>query len=140
MNNSELRLLRYLFIDQFVVKRGVKKEQQTTEYAQVTERILHFSSPSPATPFEENITYTVFDLETTGFYPHMGDEVLSIGAVKVKDGQVLKSQQFYEVVKPFGKVSSFIKKLTGLTEDELGNGISFSEALNRFLEFAEGQY
>ena len=43
-------------------------------------------------------TYVVFDLETTGLYPNSGDSIIEIGAVKIKDGNII--DRYDELIKP----------------------------------------
>ena len=42
--------------------------------------------------------YVVFDLETTGLYPSLGDTIIEIGAVKIKNGQIL--DRYDELINP----------------------------------------
>ncbi|WP_205164910.1 PolC-type DNA polymerase III [Alteribacter salitolerans] len=83
----------------------------------------------------DDLTYTVFDLETTGFFPRMGDEVISIGAMKVNVNHIRFPEHFYEVVRPFKPVSEDVMKLTGLTNKEIKGGESFLIAFFRFVQF-----
>lgn len=82
--------------------------------------------------------FTVFDLETTGFFPDIGDEILSIGAIKIKEGHVKYDKTFYKVVKPIHTVSKATKKLTGLSTEDLAKGASLPDAIQDFLKFSEG--
>ncbi len=79
----------------------------------------------------------IFDIETTGFRPHKGDEIISIGAVKMKGTQRL-TETFYTVVKPERKIPRNIVQLTGIDEELVANAPSLREALYRFAQFTEG--
>ncbi|OAO89107.1 hypothetical protein AXX17_ATUG04440 [Arabidopsis thaliana] len=77
----------------------------------------------------------VFDLETTGFNPYNGDEILSIGAVRIKGGELQESEPFYRLVNPNRKVPKHITELTGITEEMAGDGEDLMQALHDFLDY-----
>lgn len=82
-------------------------------------------------------TFTVFDLETTGFFPKLGDEIVSIGAIKLNVNEIKFPEHFYEVVSPIGEVPEYIYSLTGLAKEQVENGCSFQEAFLKFLQFSK---
>ncbi|PRO64430.1 3'-5' exonuclease [Alkalicoccus urumqiensis] len=77
------------------------------------------------------IDFTVVDLETTGFFPDLGDEVLSIGACR-------NEKQFYDTCSAFKPVPPFIEELTGLKQQQINLSPSFPEILTSYLSFQEG--
>lgn len=85
-------------------------------------------------PFQD-LEVVVFDLETTGFLPDHGDEIISIGAVKVRGDQVLETESFYTLVQPNQVVPAEIEQLTGITNEMLREGIPLSTALQQFMKF-----
>lgn len=89
------------------------------------------------TPLSQ-LEVVVFDIETTGFRPHKGDEILSIGAVKMKGGRLL-AETFYTLVKPERKIPHNIIQLTGIDEEITASAPSVKEALYRFAEFTKGR-
>jgi len=77
--------------------------------------------------------YVVFDLETTSLNPKTG-EIISIGAVKIEDGEI--KSDFQRMIKIKGNLDAKTTKLTGITESMLKNGVPIKEALTDFLNFA----
>lgn len=76
--------------------------------------------------------YVAVDLETTGTSPRW-DEIIEIGAARVKDGEVVET--FQELVNPGFSVGVFIEELTGITDDMLVDACPIEEALPRFVAF-----
>lgn len=84
-----------------------------------------------------NLNVAVFDIETTGFYPDKGDQIISIGAVKIISGKV-SDDSFYSLVQFDKPLPSEIKELTNLSETELESAPPLSEVFISFLEFVKG--
>lgn len=77
--------------------------------------------------------YVVIDIETTGLSVD-SDEIVEIGAVKVREQQV--EATFQALVKIESEISQQVSQLTGLTNDVLqAEGRRLSNALPEFLEF-----
>ncbi|MFC5700418.1 exonuclease domain-containing protein [Cohnella faecalis] len=77
----------------------------------------------------------VFDLETTGFYPYNGDEIISIGGVIVRGGEFAEAEPFYRLVNPKRKVPRHITELTGITNDMVENAPDIMHGLHDFMDF-----
>lgn len=88
------------------------------------------------TPLNE-LELVIFDIETTGFRPQKGDEIISIGAVKMHGFRML-NESFYTLVKPTQCIPQTIIELTGIDESMTANAPSIREALLAFLVFAKG--
>lgn len=76
--------------------------------------------------------YVVFDIETTGLDPEF-DEIIEIGAVKIKDG--IKIDTFNSLIKPEYEIDEFITELTGITNVMVENAPSIDEVLPKFMDF-----
>ncbi len=85
----------------------------------------------------KKLNAVVFDLETTGFYPERGDQILSIGAVKVSGEQVLKEDTFYSLVNNNQQIPENISELTGITEKDVKEAPPLAEVLVKFYEYIE---
>lgn len=85
----------------------------------------------------EQLSYTVFDTETTGLNPSDGDEIIAIGAVRVFNGRVLRREIFDCLVdpkRPIGKESAAIH---GISSAMLRGMPTIDEVLPRFSRFVE---
>ena len=61
-------------------------------------------------------SYVVLDLETSGLSSET-DEIIEVGMLKVHDRKILES--FQSLIKPKHPISSFIERLTGITNQSL---------------------
>ncbi|MNZ93348.1 DNA polymerase III PolC-type [compost metagenome] len=77
----------------------------------------------------------VFDLETTGFKPANGDEIISFGAVCIRGGELMESEAFYSLVNPKRKVPRAITELTGITNEMVQAAPDLMQVLHDFMEF-----
>ena len=77
-------------------------------------------------------TYVVFDIETTGFSA-LSDQIIEIGALKVKDGKVV--DRFIEFVKPDVPITSGITGITGITNEMVANARDTREIICDLVDF-----
>ena len=77
-------------------------------------------------------TFVVFDIETTGFSCVM-DKIIEIGAVKVRDGEVI--DRFDTYVDPEIPIPAEIVELTSITDADVSGAPKASEAVKAFLDF-----
>ena len=79
-------------------------------------------------------SYVCFDLETTGLDP-LYNEIIEIGALKVRDGKV--AERFMEFIHPQEEISPMITNLTGITNEMVANARPADAVISDFLEFCE---
>jgi len=84
----------------------------------------------------DDLEVVVFDLETTGFQPNAGDEIISFGAVAVR-GERLLDEEFYTLVRPGRSIPPHIVELTGIRDEDCENAPTVMEGLRRFFEFVD---
>ena len=83
------------------------------------------------------LSYTVFDTETTGLEPSAGDEIISIGAVRIVNGRLLKSEVFDHLVNPLRPVSREAIRIHGIESRALTCEPTIGEVLPVFHRFCE---
>ena len=84
-----------------------------------------------------DLAYTVFDTETTGFDPAGGDEIVSVGAVRVVNGRLLRHETFDRLVDPRRSVPARSVAVHGITADMVKGQPTMEVVLPVFARFAE---
>lgn len=75
-----------------------------------------------------------FDCETTSLNVAQA-QIISIGAVKIRNNKILTSESFEILVKPEGIMQATNVTIHGLRPKDLTNGVHIHEALEQFLHF-----
>jgi DNA polymerase-3 subunit epsilon len=83
------------------------------------------------------LSYTVFDTETTGLEPSAGDEIISIGAVRIVNGRLLKSEVFEQLINPLRPIARDATLIHGIDNRALAGQPPIGEALPGFHRFCE---
>ena len=83
------------------------------------------------------LAFTVFDTETTGLNPSEGDEIIQIGATRIVNGKLLKSESFDQLVDPLRELPEASTKIHGITPEMLLGQPPMSKVLPAFHAFAE---
>jgi DNA polymerase III subunit epsilon len=78
-------------------------------------------------------SYIVFDFETTGLSPAMGDRAIEIAAVLVKDGII--ADKFQRLMNPGKRIPAFIEAFTGITNTMIAQAPSNQVAMKSFFDF-----
>jgi len=99
-----------------------------------------FQTSAQARAFDERslseLSYTVFDTETTGLNPSEGDEIIQIGALRIVNGRLLRQECFEQLVdprRPLGRASAAIH---GIRPEALAGQPTILEVLPVFHAFA----
>lgn len=100
-----------------------------TDYIDATENI------NKNTPIEE-VSFVVFDTETTGLDPKK-DKIISIGAVKVKNNQILYDQSFEALLWQENVGSKETTPIHQILSQDLMEASSEAEVLKKWLEFTK---
>ena len=80
--------------------------------------------------------YVVLDLEMTGLSAK-SDQIIEIGAVKIKDNQVVETMEC--LVNPKCKIPTRVVELTGITDEMVQSGRERDEAIRELIAFIDGQ-
>lgn len=78
--------------------------------------------------------YVCFDCETTGLNPKV-DDIISIGAVIIKDNKILLSKKFERFVKPKTLLQAESIKVHQIRECDLEDAKDIDEVIIEFLDF-----
>jgi DNA polymerase III subunit epsilon len=86
-------------------------------------------------PLSELI-YTVFDTETTGLNPSEGDEIIQIGATRIVNGKLLRSECFEQLIDPQRAMLAASIAVHGIQPEMLVGQPRIAEVLPTFHAFA----
>ncbi|WP_010677154.1 3'-5' exonuclease [Bacillus timonensis] len=99
---------------------------------------LHKEIPL-STPIDE-ISFTVFDTETTGFQVATVDRLIEIAAVQVIGLKVCEEEQFHTFVNPNRQISQEIIELTGITNEKVENAPTSLVGITNLFHFIKNQH
>jgi DNA polymerase-3 subunit epsilon len=101
-----------------------------------------FSQPGQVPELDDRplaeLSYTVFDTETTGLDPRGGDEIIAIGAVRIVNGRLLPEEVFDRLVDPRRGVPWEAVRVHGIQPEVLAGQPGIETVLRQFRQFAEG--
>ncbi len=83
------------------------------------------------------LTYTVFDTETTGLEPSKGDEIIQIGAARIVNNRLLRQEVFDQIIDPEMPLKPESIPIHGITEDMVRGKPNIDIVLPAFHEFCE---
>jgi DNA polymerase-3 subunit epsilon len=100
-----------------------------------------FHQPGQNTELDQcllaQLSYTVFDTETTGLQPDAGDEIISIGALRIVNGRLLQQENFDQLIQPRRTLSAESIAIHGITSAMLEGQPPIETVLPQFRRFAE---
>ena len=83
-----------------------------------------------------DLTFTVFDTETTGLTPGT-DEIVCIGAIRIVNGRVLHQDSFEQFVDPGRSMSAEAARITGIDASMLRGQPPIEQVLPQFQGYCE---
>lgn len=83
----------------------------------------------------DDLTYVVFDTETTGLTPHK-DEIVQIGAVRVIRGRIVAGETFDMLVNPGRPIPRASTRVHGITDEMVTEAPEPAFAVSELHEFA----
>ncbi len=84
------------------------------------------------------LTFTIFDTETTGLNPRGGDEIISIGAVRIFNQRLLQEERFDQLVDPQRPLPKESIQVHGIQPEMLIGKPTIDMVLPRFQQFCRG--
>ncbi|HSL60210.1 MAG TPA: 3'-5' exonuclease, partial [Desulfotignum sp.] len=82
-----------------------------------------------------DLSYTVFDTETTGLNPEGGDEIISMGAVRIVNNRILSEDLFEELVDPRRDIPVASYRIHGIHHEMVAEKDPIEKVLPRFRQF-----
>jgi len=83
------------------------------------------------------LSYTVFDTETTGLNPSQGDEIIQIGAARVVNNKLLKQECFEQLVDPRRSIPAATIPIHGISPEMVQGQPTIDQVLPAFHAFAQ---
>jgi DNA polymerase-3 subunit epsilon len=100
-----------------------------------------FNQPGQKPEFDNRplteLTFTVFDTETTGLDPIGGDEIISIGAVRIVNGRLLRNECFDILIDPRRSLPQESIEIHGIRQEMLEGQPTIENVLPSFHSFSK---
>ncbi len=99
--------------------------QSTEQHSALDDRLL------------SELTYTVFDTETTGLNPSEGDEIIQIGAARIVNNRLLRQEFIDQLVDPQRHIPAATIPIHGITPEMVKGQPTIAQVLPAFHQFAQ---
>lgn len=100
-----------------------------------------FNTAAQDSAFEDRplseLSYTVFDTETTGLNPAGGDEIIQVGAVRIVNGKLLRQETFEQLVDPKRNIPAATIPIHGITPEMVRGQPDVTQVLPALHAFAQ---
>jgi len=100
-----------------------------------------FQSPLPAREWGDrrliDLSYTVFDTETTGLNPSQGDEIIQIGAARIVNAKLRRQECFEQLVDPQRPIPPASIPIHGIRPEMVAGQPTIDQVLPAFHAFAQ---
>jgi DNA polymerase III subunit epsilon len=83
------------------------------------------------------LTYTVFDTETTGLNPSQGDEIIQMGATRIVNGKLLSQECFEQLIDPQRSIPAATIPIHGIEPHMVAGKPTIAEVLPAFHAFSQ---
>ncbi len=99
--------------------------------------LFHRACPTPELDQAAltDLSYTVFDTETTGLDPSAGDEIISIGAARIVNNRLLHYETYEQMIDPKRPITGPAQLIHGISNEMLRGQPSIDEVLPQFHEY-----
>ncbi|HZH57639.1 MAG TPA: exonuclease domain-containing protein [Burkholderiaceae bacterium] len=86
----------------------------------------------------EELTYVVFDTETTGLLPGQGDEIVQLAAVRIVNGKRIDTEVLDTLVNPGRPIPKSSTDIHGITDAMVADAPGIETVARRLHRFAQG--